>query len=203
MPLPLATQVRFARFDEVLASAQPGGATAHPRAVWHWARGIAHARTGRVAAAQEELARLDTATADASLDGRTVRGIDALRELLAVAQAQLAGEIALAQRRPAEALGHFRRALQREQALEAEEPPLWAMPARLSLASALLIAGRAQEAEREFRAHLREFPGNGWALYGLAESLRRHGRGGDAVRATAQLRAAWARAGLARPDARY
>jgi tetratricopeptide (TPR) repeat protein len=203
LALPLAAQVRFARFDEVLAAARPGGTTAYPRAVWHWARGIAHARAGRARAADEELARLQEAAADASLDGRTVKGIDALRELLAVAQAQLAGEIALAQRRPADALGHFRRALAHEQVLEAEEPPLWALPARLALASALLVAGRAQEAEREFRAHLSAFPDNGWALYGLAESLRRQGRGAEATRVATQFRAAWASADLARPDPRY
>lgn len=203
LALPLATQVRFARFDEVLAAAQPGGVTAYPRAVWHWARGIAHARAGRAGAAREELAQLERAAADASLDGRTVKGIDALRELLAVGQAQLAGEIALAQRRVAEALGHFRHAVALEEALEAEEPPVWGLPARLSLASALLLSGRAQEAEREFRAHLRAFPANGWALYGLAESLRRQGRSAEAMRAAAQFRSAWARADLPRPDPRY
>lgn len=155
LALPLVTQVRFARFDEVLAAAQPGGATVYPRAVRHWARGIAHARAGRAGAAREELMRQEEAAADASLDSRTVKGIDALRELLAVGQAQLVGEIALAQRRPAEALGHIWRAAALEEALEADEPPLWALPVRLSLASGLLIASRAGGRTRVPRAAAR------------------------------------------------
>jgi Flp pilus assembly protein TadD len=65
------------------------------------------------------------------------------------------------------------------------------------------VAGRPREAERVFREDLALHPGNGWALYGLAESLRRQGRSNEAERVREQFRAAWSRADLARPDTRY
>ena len=56
---------------------------------------------------------------------------------------------------------------------------------------------------RERREDLARHPANGWALYALAESLRRQGRGADAARAQARFSAAWAQADLPAPDVRY
>jgi hypothetical protein len=77
------------------------------------------------------------------------------------------------------------------------------LPARIAHGSALLIAGQPAAAEQQFRADLRVYPDNGWALYGLAESLRRQSRGAEAIRVDAQFRAAWSGADTPRPDLRY
>jgi tetratricopeptide (TPR) repeat protein len=201
--LPLFAWVRFARWDEILAAPVPKGASAYPRGVWHYARGIALARTGRADAAQAELAALEAVADDDSLAELSFKGIDPLDAYLRVGIEALRGEIALARRRYAQALAHLRRAVALEDALESEEPPSWAVPQRHALGAALLMAGRAAEAAEVFREDLARFPANGWALYGLAESLRRQGRRTDALRAQSQFRTAWARADLARPDARY
>lgn len=203
LALPLFAQVRFAKWDEILAASEPAGVTTYPRAIWHWARGMAYARTGQVRRAQRELEALQTAAGDRALAGRTVKGINDLTDLLAVAVASLQGETALARRQHATALVHLQTSVQLEEALEGEEPPVWAFPTRHALGGALLLSGRAREAERVFRDDLKRHPANGWAQYGVAESLRRQGRHAEARRAQAEFRAAWAGADLARPDSRY
>jgi tetratricopeptide (TPR) repeat protein len=201
--LPLFALVRFARWDEILASPAPKGASAYPRGVWHYARGIALVRTGRAGDAQAELDALVAAVDDVSLADLSFKGIDPLDAYLRVGIESLRGEIALARREHARALAHLRRAVELEDALEVEEPPSWAAPQRHALGAALLLVGRPAEAERVFREDLARHPANGWALYGLAESLRRQGRRADAQRALAEYRAAWVQADLARPDARF
>lgn len=201
--LPLFALVRFARWDEILAAPVPKGATAYPRGVWHYARGIALARGGRANEAQGELGALEAAADDASLAELSFKGIDPLDAYLRIGIESLRGEIALARGQHAQALAHLRRAVELEDALESEEPPSWAAPQRHALGGALLAAGRAAEAAEVFRADLARFPANGWSLHGLAESLWRQGRRAEALRVQTQFRAAWADADLARPDARY
>lgn len=203
LALPLFVQVRFAQWGDVLAAPEPRGATTYPSAVWHWARGLAHARTGAATQAQRELAAFDRAAADPSLAGLTWKGIDDLTALLAIARVSLEGELALSRKSYASAVKALRHAVELEDALEAEEPPPWAYPTRHALGSALLIAGRAREAERVFRDDLHRHPANGWALYGLAESLRRQAQRTDAERIAAEFARAWRAAGDTRPDARY
>jgi hypothetical protein len=203
LALPLFARVRFARWDEIDAMPAPAGASVYPQAIWHWARGIAQARRGDAAAAERELAALRALADDASLDGRLFKGIDELRAFVKIAAASLEGESAAARRQWPRAIAALERAVELEDALEGEEPPPWAFSTHVELASVQLLAGRAKEAERNARADLARYPANGWALYALAESLRRQGRGGEAAQARKQFESAWAQADLARPDARY
>lgn len=203
LALPLFARVRFARWDEIDAMPAPQGASVYPRAMWHWARGIAQARRGNAAAAERELGALRALVDDASLEGRLFKGIDELRAFVQIGVAALEGETFAARRQWPQAIAALERAVQLEDALEAEEPPPWALSAQVELASVQLLAGRAKEAERSARADLMRYPANGWALYVLAESLRRQGRVPDAQRVQAQFRTAWKAADLARPDARF
>jgi tetratricopeptide (TPR) repeat protein len=206
LALPWLAQVRFARWDEILSSPArelPAHASVFPSALRHYARGVALARTGKVEAAAKELMALQAAARDPGLAELTLKGIDDLGALLALADASLQGELLLAQRQYKRALETLRRAVELEDALESEEPPAWPVPARQALGSALLLAGDAARAEQVFRADLERHPDNGWALYGLAESLRRSKRGPEAALAEMRFRAAWRGADLERPDARY
>jgi tetratricopeptide (TPR) repeat protein len=203
LALPLFARVRFARWEEIDAMPAPAGASVYPKAIWHWARGIAQARRGNAPGADRELAALRALVGDPSLAGRLFKGIDELRAFAQIAAASLEGETLAARRQWPQALAALARAVELEDALESEEPPPWAMSTRVQLAGVQLLAGRAREAERSAGADLARYPANGWALYALAASLKRQGRAQDAQRAQAQFAAAWKSADLARPDARY
>jgi len=203
LALPLFARVRFARWDEIDAMPPPKGASVYPQAIWHWARGVAQARRGDAAAAGRELAALEALIPDASLEGRRFKGIDDLRAVLALAATALKGEVHAARREWPQAISRLTRAAQLDEALESEEPPLWAMSARVDLASVQLMAGRAKDAERSARDDLARRPANGWALYVLAESLKRQGRETEARATRTGFAQAWRGADLSRPDVRY
>jgi tetratricopeptide (TPR) repeat protein len=206
LALPWLAKVRFAQWDEILAAPEPAWpphASAYPRAMRHYARGIAFARSGQAPAAAKELAALQSAARDPGLAKLTLKGIDDLADLLALAETSLRGEILLAQRQYKRAIESLRRAVELEDALESEEPPPWPVPSRQVLGAALLKAGQFGEAERAFREDLERHPENGWALYGLAESLRREKRVTEADAVEQRFRVAWRAADIRRPDARY
>jgi hypothetical protein len=67
----------------------------------------------------------------------------------------------------------------------------------------LLAANRAGEAERVYREDLRRHPANGWALFGLAASLRAQGRTREASEAAQRFAAAWARSDVRLAASRF
>ena len=69
------------------------------------------------------------------------------------------------------AVDELRRAIRLEDALNYGEPPDWIMPAGV-LGAILLINGDAAEAEKAFRAGLKQYPRSGRCLFGLRISLK-------------------------------
>jgi TolA-binding protein len=59
------------------------------------------------------------------------------------------------------------------------------------LGAVLIQAGRARDAETVYRDDLSHHPDNGWALYGLAQSLKLQGRTAEASAAHQQFETAW------------
>jgi hypothetical protein len=60
------------------------------------------------------------------------------------------------------------------------EPPIFFYPVRESLGVALLLSGRAEDAERVFREDLVKHPRNARSLFGLHEALVKQGKTADA-----------------------
>ena len=83
------------------------------------------------------------------------------------------------------------------------EPPPWYYPVRQSLGAVLLQAGRAADAEQVYREDLRRNPGNGWSLYGLAQSLRAQGKTGEAAQTDESFKKAWAQADVQLTASRF
>ena len=71
------------------------------------------------------------------------------------------------------------------------EPPAWAQPMRHYLGAALLKAGNPEAAEKIYRRDLRWNAENGWALYGLHQSLADQGKAEQAAEVFARYEAAW------------
>lgn len=193
---PLYAQAVFEAWDAILAAPAPPDSLAYPTGVWHFARGLAFARTGRPDEAQRELDALRPLAADASL-AEIVAALNSLQSILQIADVYLAGEIAAARGEPDAAVALLEEAVRREDALIYDEPPPWALPSRWALGRVLLGAGRPAEAEAVYRADLRVYPENGRALYGLQQSLRAQGRAADADALQPRIDAAWQHADVA------
>jgi tetratricopeptide (TPR) repeat protein len=201
--IPLFARVRFGRWEEILAQPAPEEDLAYLRAIFHYARGIALARSGRPAQAASELVALESAAGAPALAEVAPWGGNPAPALVRIAVRVLAGEIAAARRDWDAAAAELREAVRLEDALHYNEPPDWFFPVRQSLGAVLLEAGRPVEAERVYRDDLLEFPENGWSLFGLRQSLEAQGRAGEAREAARRFAEAWRYADVELPGSRF
>ncbi len=79
----------------------------------------------------------------------------------------------------------------KEDQLAYDEPADWFFPTRHLLGAVLIKAGKAADPEVVYRDDLARHPNNGWALHGLAQSLKAQGRNADASAAQQRLDTAW------------
>ncbi len=177
--LPHLTLLTFGRWQEVLEEPLPPEELEHAMLMARYARGTAFAALGRADEANAVLEAVGGLTADAGNDPNA-------NPVPHITNHVLAGEIALRTGNVEEAVVHFAAAVEIEDGMLYEEPPLWYYPIRHSLGRALLEAGRSAEAEQVYRRDLERFPENGWSLFGLATAL-------DAQGETTQARAMWLR----------
>lgn len=200
---PLMTQLRFGRWDAVLAQSAPPVDRPYPTAIWHFARGLARARTGDIDGARAELAALEPLAADPAMAQVPLWDINAADKVLAVAVPFLRGEIAAAAGDRDTAIAELTAAVVAEDALGYNEPPDWLLPVRPYLGVALLDAGRAAEAEAVFARDLRVFPEAGWSLFGLAQAQRAQGKAAEADVTQARFERAWQWADVTLENARF
>jgi hypothetical protein len=174
-----AVLLRFGRHDEILALAQPPADHPVEIAWWHFARGVALARSGKPDEAVKERAALGSVKVpDEALFGGT--GLETAKNILALAGTVLDARIAWARGAQADAVKLWTRAVGAADTVPYDEPPVFFYPVRESLGGALLLSGKAADAERVFRDDLVKHPRNARSLFGLFESLTKQGKTADA-----------------------
>ncbi|PRQ04660.1 Tetratricopeptide repeat protein [Enhygromyxa salina] len=191
--IPLLALVQFGRWDEILAEPEPPSEFDYSKAIWHYARGVAHANLGDLDAAKAEREALAPLR-----DSVKVHFLDSVdypaSSLLAIADELLLGEIAMAEGNNEAAIEPFSRAVEHQDALPYMEPPFWYYPTRQSLGLALLAANRPAEAEAVYRRDLEQYPRNGWSMIGLMQSLEAQGRADEARELRETFEQVWAEA---------
>ena len=204
LAIPGLTLVRFGRWDAVLGEPAPPEGRSYQGAMWHYARGVAFARTGRAQEAQAELVIVQAAVkskanAELMLAGNTASAA----ALLAIAEAHLEGELAASQGDTKTAIPALERAVALQDALIYMEPPPFYFPTRQALGAVLLQAGRAKQAEAVYRHDLDEWPKNGWSLFGLSQALLAQKKSDQAAWADEGFQRAWARADVKLEGSRF
>jgi tetratricopeptide (TPR) repeat protein len=199
---PIVSLVRFGRWDEVLRQPAPPREWLYTTGVWHYARGTAFHAKGQAAEAKTELVALEKIIAAVPAE-RTVAFFFRARNVLQLAANVLAGEMAAKAGDIASAERLLRSAVAEQDTHWFSEPPPWYFPVRQSLGAILLKAGRAADAEQVYRDDLKRNPGNGWSLYGLAQSLRAQGKTADAGRVEESFTKAWAQADVKLTASRF
>lgn len=189
--IPLYTQIKFGKWDEILAQSAPEKDLLYPTGVWHYARGMAFTAKGEKSQAAQELEQLKAIATNPVLEKVTIWDINSTASLLKIASEVLAGELAAKQENYEQAIAHLKTAVQLEDNLKYDEPPPWYSPTRQSLGAVLLEAGQASEAERIYREDLKTYPENGWSLRGLAKSLQAQGKTEEAQAVQQQFSQAW------------
>lgn len=195
--------VRFGRWQEIVADPLPADPALYPvtAAMARYAKGVAHAALGEVAAAEAEQQAFAEAVRQVPAD-RFFHNNPAA-DILEVGRAMLEGEIEYRTGSFTAAFDHLRRAAALDDALAYSEPWPWMHPPRHALGALLLEQGHVAEAAAAYRADLglsdtvprpKQNPGNVWSLHGLAECLERLGATADARIIAQQLAVARGRA---------
>ena len=194
--IPYEVLVRFGRWDAILADTD-GYRDYMPftKAFRHAARGIAFAAKGDIASARAEQAAYMEAAKLVPTD-EIAAGNNTCQALLGVATPMLVGEILFGAGQVDAGLAGLRKAVKAEDGLRYDEPPGWLLPVRHSLGAALMQAHRYAESEQVYRDDLARLPENGWALFGLAESLQMQGKHAEAAAVRTRFRTIWAKADL-------
>jgi tetratricopeptide (TPR) repeat protein len=201
--MPLFALVRFGRWDEVLREPRPADEFRYTTGLWHWVRGLAYLRQGQLDRAEAEATQLAAIAAEPALREQLLFSRSTAATLLELASNVLAGELAGARGRPQEQITRLERAVAIQDELPYMEPPAWFYPVRQNLGAALLAAGRPAEAEAVYREDLRQYPSNGWALFGLTQSLRAQGRAEEAAEAQRRFEQAWQHADVTLASSRF
>ncbi|MGE3275929.1 MAG: alpha/beta fold hydrolase [Vicinamibacterales bacterium] len=199
--VPFYAYVRFGRWEEILSEPRPHVDAPYPQGVWHYARALARIARGELGKAREELAALEAARADRALE-TTFAGAP-LAQNLDIALEEVRAELAARDGDWETAIAAATRGVTLQDAQPYNEPETWHRPVRLVLGGILIDAGRYAEAEPVFREDLRRHPETGWALIGLAQSLRGQGKRDEARLAEARFQRAWARADIALTGSRF
>ena len=176
--------IRFGMWSEILELNQPEDKELYvtTNALIFYAKAVALANLGRHEEAKA--AMVDFTAAYAEVPDTRMLFNNTARDVLAVGEEMMKGEIAFKAGRREEGLDHLRKAVDLDDNLEYEEPWSWPQPTRHALGALLLEAGEYEEAEAVYRADLgldgklprpSQHPRNVWALHGLHECLMRRG----------------------------
>src|SRR5262249_36763877 len=115
LPTPTLVLTRFYKWSDILSSPEPDKKLMVTNAMWHFARGLAYAATGKVSDAENEQKQFAAATKAIPADAPY--GLNTTATVFQVAEPMLAGKIALAKGDKKTAIELFKRAAAAEDAL--------------------------------------------------------------------------------------
>ena len=190
--IPLAVEVRFHHWNEILRAPQPGPAFKTATMFWHFARGMALAGTGKLDAAEAEYKIVADAEAATPADAIFQMPINnKTKDILKIAKDILGAQLAMSKKNMDDAIQNLREAVTVQDGLHYNEPADWFFPVRESLGAALLKNGDASAAEKVFREDLERTPRNPRSLWGLHEALVQQHRDYDAGFIKNQFEQSW------------
>ena len=203
IPMKQHVLIRFGRWHDILAQALPDDRELYSvtTAMMRYARAVALANLKQAEEAEAE--RVHFHDALERVPETRMLFNNTCRDILAVAEQMMLGEIAYFRGDHEEAFAHLRRSVELDDTLPYDEPWGWMQPTRHALGALLLDQGRYEEAEAVYRADLGldstlsracQHPGNVWSLHGLHECLVKRGETLEASHIKLQLDKAVARA---------
>jgi tetratricopeptide (TPR) repeat protein len=192
MTVPLAVEVRFHKWNEILKALQPDPAMQTATVFWHFARGLAFASTGKLDEAEAEHKMVAEAEEKTPPDAIFQMPINnKTKDILKIAENVLGAKISLAKNDMDATVNQLRAAVATQDLLKYDEPQDWFYPVRESLGAVLLKIGDNAGAEEVFRADLERNPRNPRSLFGLEQALKAQEKTYDAGFVRKQFDANW------------
>jgi tetratricopeptide (TPR) repeat protein len=192
MTVPLAVEVRFHKWNEVLKTPQPDAAMQTETVFWHFARGMALAATEKLDDADAEYKVVKEAEEKTPADAIfSMPFNNKTKNILTIAENVLGAKISFVKNDMDATVRQLRAAVAIQDALNYAEPQDWFYPVRESLGAVLLNIGDNAGAEEVFRADLQRNPRNPRSLFGLEQALKAQDRAYDAGFVKKQFDASW------------
>ncbi|HVO63265.1 MAG TPA: hypothetical protein VMT53_20225 [Terriglobales bacterium] len=201
MTIPMAVEVRFHHWNEILKMPAPDLSLKTATVFWHFGRGLAFAGTGKLAQAETEYKLVAAAESATSPDLIFQMPINnKAKDILKIAEDVVGAKIALLKHDNSSAIALLREAVALQDKLNYGEPPDWFYPVRENLGAALLLSGDVAGAEQVFREDLDRDPRNPRSLFGLQQSLLQQNRDYEAGFVQKQFESSWKGATLKLED---
>jgi len=192
MTIPVAVEIRFHHWNEILKMPQPDAGMKTANVFWHFGRGLALAGTGKIAEAQAEYKIVSDAEAATPPDVIFQMPINnKAKDIMKIAKNVLGAKIAVANKDNEAAIAMLRDAVAIQDTLKYGEPPDWFYPVRESLGATLMMNGDAAGAEKVFREDLERNLRNPRSLWGLREALLKQKKEYDAGFVQKQFESSW------------
>ena len=192
MTIPVAVEVRFHHWNEILRMPAPDPSMKTATVFWHFGRGLAFAGTGKLAEAEAEykiVAEAEAATPPDVIFQMPIN--NKAKDIMKIAENVVGAKIAMAKKDNAAAIAMLREAVMIQDKLNYGEPPDWFYPVRENLGAVLLMSGDAAGAEKVFREDLDRNPRNPRSLFGLKQALLEQKRDYDAGFVQKQFENSW------------
>lgn len=192
--IPYYVNVKFGKWEEILAMTNFDSTLKYPEAVRHYARGMAFLGKGDIANAKIELEVLEIYANDESLKELTIWDINSMHTIIQIAERVLKAEVLASEKSFDESIQLLKEAVVIEDALNYNEPPDWFFSVRHHLGAVEIEAGKYDDAIATYNDDLDRLPKNGWALHGLKLAYSNLGDSLMADQTSEKLELIWATA---------
>lgn len=175
--IPFYVNVKLGKWDEILEMTNKASDLEYPRAMFHYAKGMAYLGKKQFEKATQEYEALQRIAANEDLKETTIWEINSVYDLVQIAKKVLRANILSEKGDISQSISLFTEAIEIEDSLNYNEPPDWFFSVRHYLGDLQLRAEMYKAAESTFKEDLKKFPKNGWALKGLSlayEGLNNH-----------------------------
>ncbi|GAA4900256.1 hypothetical protein GCM10023311_27240 [Flaviramulus aquimarinus] len=168
--IPYYVAVKFKMWDAILDMKLETHDLKYPKAIRHYAEGMAYLGKGSIDKAKTELSALEVLSKDESLNNVTIWDINSVYNLVGIAKNVLKAEILAHEKNYKASIALLREAVIMEDALNYNEPPDWFFSVRHHLGPILMMNGQNRVAIELYLEDLKNFPNNGWAHHGLKQA---------------------------------
>ena len=193
---PYYVAVKLGKWDEILTMDLETFDLQYPKAIKHYAKGMAYLSKNDMQKAKNEMESLYKISEDSTLNEITVWQINTVKPLVEIASKVLNAEILAKENNYDKSITLLKEAVALEEALNYNEPPDWFFSVRHHLGAIQLEAGYYEDAIIIYEDDLKKFPKNGWAHHGLKLAYQNLGDQENEVRIDDLLKNSWATADI-------
>ncbi|NMH88674.1 tetratricopeptide repeat protein [Flavivirga algicola] len=189
--IPYYVAVKFKKWDTILNMKLKTYDLKYPKAIRHYAEGMAYLGKGDINKAKAELIELEALAKDETLNEVTVWDINSVYDLVKIAEKVLKAEIMAHEGDLKASIVLLKDAVKMEDALNYNEPPDWFFSIRHHLGRIYTLNGQKKLAIELYLEDLDRLPKNGWAYHGIKVAYETLNDKENAERYTILFKESW------------